>query len=538
MPQLARDALGAITDGGRKVVLRGGHYDLFVASGRSARGLANPTTLAFLPIGPDNLPDGIPCPGEKCPVNAGDALPRRKARLLTWPAAASTGADPTWDVFFTFLRKRGLNLLRVWVTGGTSVARVDGVLKPMHLHPFNPVLQGGGWKWKVRAAVEQGQWNNAYFDRLARFAQKADENGVSLQLTLFNYFDFSRDETAGFKAWCMSPWNPKLSDAGDTWSNAHLVNTGAAFLCDQKDVQGDANRRLAYFYNPANLGLEKVQRALIRKLGQTLGGRKNIILEIFNEPRGSDAEIAGFSSRVIDMIAQEAPGWKPLISVNASSGTAGDEPLFDVDWWRSHSNATVLPYVPNYDKIDLISYHGLTGYPSYSGVAGCRVLLGKVPPVDPGRIERRITRHRAVHRWAGRHVPIIFSTDAALTPLLNQCYTNFDQPTQVVDMSVRDGQIQTDLTNAAGSAPDVDNDPDTDPNTPAGWVAVRSDLENWVFWTLSRGKGDRLGLLHFQNHSSFQQAFARIYAGYLDAVEPTTARIPAELDEVPEPEPA
>jgi hypothetical protein len=499
--QLTRDTRsGKIFDEGpprRPIMLRGGHYSLFTKDGRPRRGLARSGK------GPD-VPFVVNYKGEPCVVNPSvcsplPTQPGRLARELTWSDANR------WQQIFDVLKARNCNLLRVWVMGGTEVHAVPPRIDPFDLFPFRPVKRGRVWKWQIYHAVALREWNDAYFDRLAAFAAAADAAGVCLQVTLFNYFDLT-NESSGmtFLAWSQSPWNPDLSDnpsGNDRWGVNHLVSPS----------DGSPPRRQSFFINPTNK-LETVQMALLNKVVQTLQGRGNIILEVMNEPRVAPfADLSRFNSKVIDWIRAAAGAWTPLISVNASRPAKSGHD-FDTDWWREHSQPGSPDFVPNYDRVDIISYHGLTGFDNHEGVEGCKVgnvsREFSVPPVDPASIQARINRHRRAQQGRPEKKALMFSTDAARIDALEHLYCDVERPGAKLDMHVRDGQIDTHLDHASAE--------------PREQLALKSDLRNWAYWCFSRGLGNDLGRIHLQNHSEFQRSYYQMSTA-LQEVKSATA---------------
>jgi hypothetical protein len=507
MPQLSRNRLsGKILDDGKEIVLRGGHYDLFVADKKPDKGLACPD---------GNTPFELPYNGAPCPPNRNlpeclraPTNPRSCAKMLKW-----SDQTLTWKAFFHHLGTHKINLLRIWLTNGTRVS-ADG-REPQDLYPFVSVERNRVYKWQVHQAVVRGQWNVEYFNRLTTFADAAALAGVNLQICLFNYQDFVNVTDEGnFRAWTHSPWNNDLSDnpaGAPEWGNRHLVNTT------------DADRaRQTFFISPTN-NLQVVQKAFVKKVVQVLKGRGNIIFEIMNEPRSAHDKMAVFNSNVINWIREAAGAWRPLISVNASNRPANTV-KYDVDWWKEHSTASSTPHVENYDDVDIISYHGLTGYNTLE-VQGCNQTFN-VPPVSPQKIRARQVRHQQVHRQGADRKALMYSTDAVLSKpirVLTHLFCDSQHQGASLEMQVRDGQIITKLGNNS--------------TEPEAMLALKSDLQNWAYWCFIRGLGTRLGTIHFQNHSGFHSTYRLIDLAYQQATADaatTTSQDSVEDEEPPE----
>jgi hypothetical protein len=503
MPQLSRNRLsGKILDDGKEIILRGGHYDLFVDDKRPDKGLACPA---------GNTPFELQYNGAPCPPNRNlpDCLraplnPSGCAKMLKW-----SDQTLTWKAFFSHLGTHKINLLRVWLTNGT---RVDSSgREPRDIYPFTVVERNREYKWQVYQAVARGQWNAEYFNRLTTFADAAASAGVNLQVCLFNYQDFVNVTGEGnFRAWSHSPWNSDLSDnpaAAPAWGDRHLVNTT------------DSDRaRQTFFISPTN-NLQVVQKAFVKKVVQVLKGRGNIIFEIMNEPRSPHDKMAVFNSNVINWIREAAGTWCPLISVNASNRPQNGV-KYDMDWWKEHSTTTSTPYVENYDSVDIISYHGLTGYDTLE-VKGCNQTLN-VPPVAPQNIGARLARHQKVHRQGADRKALMYSTDAVLSKpikVLTHVFCDSQNQGGSLEMQVRDGQIVTNLANNS--------------TEPEATLALKSDLQNWAYWCFIRGLGTRRGTIHFQNHSGFHSTYRLINLAYQQATAAFTTQDAGD-DEQPE----
>lgn len=470
-----RPSDGAILTNGSPVILRGGHYDLFKHGDNPGRCLVVPGQSLPFQVTYNSVP---PCQNKSFTVQE-----------LFW--------DPEpWTTLFDHLATMNCNLLRLWLTAGTRVQGTNPEPQPLDLNPFKLVNRNGRWKWQVYDAVVGGQWNAEFFRKLSAFAAAADSRGVVLQVALFNYLDLTmRFDGGDFRAWCRSPWNPTAHDdnlAAPGWASAHLVNTGSSFACGAPPNNADENARQTFFLQPTN-GLRVAQEAFTRKVVQTLAGRGNIIFEIMNEPRGTHQQAADFSSKVAGWILSQAGGWCPLISVNASNfyqEQGATAPVFDVDWWRDHASA-----YPDYDKIDAVSYHGLTGYGPYSETV-CGRSNQPVPAADPDKINQRFTDFSQAHRLKS----LIYSTDAVRTPAFVHLYA--DAAGLQHELHVRDGQIYTNYPNANSDGPAV--------------KSAKADLQNWAYWCFKVALAHQ-GKAHFQNHSLNQRAYRRIHDAFAQA---------------------
>lgn len=472
---LLRDAAAA-----PPVTLRGGHYYLFEKNSQGERKLVRKCPEA-----------GTPPDYEKCPTifkEYVDAPPCKPKTLppsvaLPWPADG-------WVYFFRVLADNDINLTRVFLTNGSGIVNEQ----ESDLYPFHTVKKDGKLKWQVKLATERptesASWNAPYFVRLKKFARAAAaaEGPVFLQLSLFNYYDLDPD------AWDVSIWNPDRSDDRD-WGLTHLVNPVADFPCSDARGGDAVGRRHCYFMEPPNARLLAVQEQFVRKVVRELAGLPNIILEVMNEPhRGSQESSSRFASRVVGWIIDEGekltPKWRPLISVNAArAGVGADDPDdFDVDWWAANQIA-----VPHYEDVDVVSFHGLTGYPSKTLKNPCDT--GSDDPFTANESFYRVAlediRSRCdTFRRKQSGKALMMSTDAVRVPSYYHTYG-------VNRMDLMEGQITTKLNRAA----------------PYLEKLTRSDLEDWAYWCFAVAR-QRATVIHFQQHSIFESIYPRIKAGF------------------------
>ena len=83
------------------------------------------------------------------------------------------------------------------------------------------------------------------------------------------------------------------------------------------------------------------------------------------------------------------------------------------------------------------------------------------------------------------------------------------------DMNVRDGQRET-TRSASTPAPAANLTPEEEARLEIAAAtieqrqkALKSDLRDWAYWCFRHALPNR-GLIHFQNHSSFEWGFRRI----------------------------
>lgn len=445
--QLKRDAsTGRIIDGNdnnRPIILVGGHYYLFKADGLGDYGLdidGQPTPIVWYPRQGDTT-------FEPCQKNPNS----QSAATKFWPSNLQ---------LFTRMKEDRNNLLRIFLTN--SFVASD-------LFPYNVV----GGKLAVQDAVQNGNWNEAFFSRLLSFAQAANSYCIALQLSVFNFFDFV--------AWDLSPWNPAHAhDLTPGWSTQHLVSTGA-----------NPAGRCAAFMDVTNINLTLVKQAFINKLVNTLRGQGNIIFELMNEPRGPQGTTAGYQAKFLSQVAglllAAFGSWRPLLSVNAFPPTPLDRidinTVLDIDAWRDGKST-----MPNYEAIDLVSYHGISGMAAKEATCGNPDVL--FPFVDNDSIDQRTRRHFS--KFIDK--AMVYSTDGAKL---------FDHRYNGGTMSIRDGQIWNSLKNDTAGVPAFNQ-------------RHHSDLGNWAYWCLRQALANP-GRCHFQNHSSYNHSIIYMKDSYAKA---------------------
>jgi len=481
------------------IVLRGGNYHVFEKDGKADRRLLKPPNNA-IEIPPKEYAGKLPCPG-----------PLDPSTLDTWPGQP-------WAEFFSTLSSNDINLVRVFLMTGFGIMKPGTANEtPKELYPFK-LTSNTPRKWQVKKVLtnhppdqppNDADWNVAYFDRLRDFAEKARSKGVYLQFALFNYYELD-DAT-----WGISIWNPARSD-DFTWGKENLVYPQLAnptppptnFKCSVGSGPAAEGLRHCFFIEPPPWsGLRNVQEQFVRKVVRTLRGMPNIILEVMNEPHGgSQRNSAKFASTVIDWIIDEGKQptpttttqWRPLISVDAfrQGLDATDPDKSDVDWWADpYSNPIdIVPnvhnHVANYEEIDIISYHGLSGPKAPVLPFKCpnqaAPLYQTFSRVDLNSIRARLEAFRARHPSKA----LMMSTDSVRVPAYNHKYGD-----NTIDLS--DGRITTDLNHLGKT--DYEQ-------------MTRSDLNDWAFWCFSLANQGTV--IHFQNHSNFEATYKWINDAY------------------------
>lgn len=435
---------GKLLLNGATATLRGGNYNLFLTPGAAEeaivkQGTQEPILAHYRGVDP-------------CQDPANAAIP---AALATWSEQGNLFPE-----FFSAMRTNRCNLVRLFLTGGSIGGR--------SMLPFNAAVVDGKIRYDVRGAALYGRWNDEYFARLRAFVEAADEAGVVVQLSLFNYFDLEDDGPGPVKSWGLTPWRAANS-LHPAWASTHLI-----------PELPESDRHRFFITPPAGHALRAVQQELIGRTIKALAGLGNVILEVMNEPHATQDinRVVEFDSYMTGLIVRyrNTLGSRALISINASYVRL--QGPSDVDVWRTSGR-------PHFAEVDLVSYHGLTGFPAQGGLTACGV------PVSAARVDRAAIDERARLHF-GRHPdkPLMYSTDAVRIGPFEHRYNGGQ-----LRMQVRDGQILV--------------TPGLDPQPQPRSELLHSRVVHWASKCLAEAR-ERPGQVHFHNHSTFRQSLVQI----------------------------
>lgn len=441
---------GIISVNGTPTALRGCAYDLLYDPKKSTEILAYAGTEN--PIRPLYTDGNDPCQTD---------FPQ--AQYVPWDEGVNEFGD-----FLQAMTTLRCNFVRVFLSGG-GLIRNNALVS---LTPFNTALVGGKIKFDVRGAALGGSWNAAYFDRLSAFIAAADAAGVVVQLSLFNYYDINDDVPgAASQQWSVSPWNSANCLNGGTWAEQHLIPSS---LTSPQPIHKDTTKepeRQRFFVNPPN-ELRAVQQEFIGRVMQTIGARKNVVLELMNEPHGTQdlATVAEFDSYMTKLVIlyRRNLGVQALISINATP--LGGKTELEV--WKANG-------LPNFAEPDIVSYHGLTMLPNNNQFRAC----GGETNVSVERVDSdAITLRASEHARVTPDKALLYSTDAVKSlPFLHR-YNN-----KALDMQLRDGQI------ICGPRDESLRE-----------QLMHTYVYHWAKKCLTQNAGAAKGRYHFHNHSTFR----------------------------------
>ena len=208
--------------------------------------------------------------------------------------------------------KSSANLVRIWLPYHFA----DG------LSQFPKTKVENKQKRKIGNTYDLTSFNKDFFTRLSGFVNEANNNGIVVQVCLFDENQFEKDTNKN--RWNHSPYNP----------NNQSVNSQALqYLKHRSDFIKIAGRNI----NDTNdYSCWTINESFARKVVSTLGNYPNVIYEIMNEPDVdydasgfNDLGIAAFHDAIIKTLREEFAktdtaglpiyNGSKLISVNISS---------------------------------------------------------------------------------------------------------------------------------------------------------------------------------------------------------------------------
>jgi hypothetical protein len=204
--------------------------------------------------------------------------------------------DFDFKVYLDELKRRHLNLTRVWTGGYREVPGNFGIAKNTLAPEASRFLQP--WP-QTDGKFDLTKWDPAYFDRLLQFMDAASKRGVVVEMNLF--CPFYEDSI-----WDVSPFNAR------------------------NNVNGIGKFPRTEAYTLQHRELQQVQDELVEKVVNELRGFDNLYYEIANEPYYGgitlrwQEHIAGVIRRSESSFPQ-----KHLISQNIANGSQKIEKPFE-----------------------------------------------------------------------------------------------------------------------------------------------------------------------------------------------------------------
>lgn len=219
----------------------------------------------------------------------------RTARLVSYGDIGIL-AENSFDyrTFFATLRGYRVNMVRVWFNYHWASS-------------LSPYQRDGQGRYDIDSS------NESYYARLAALVAAADDQGLVVQVCLFdaNALETSTDDPRG-QRWVRAPFN--------------RTNNTNGYLATRSNFFGTSNSCTSN--NRENCMWSRVNAVVIDKVVGRLGNYSNVIYEVMNEPDvsstgASSSAIAAFHRAVIDRLTSrlQSHGGSKVISINADSST-------------------------------------------------------------------------------------------------------------------------------------------------------------------------------------------------------------------------
>lgn len=189
-----------------------------------------------------------------------DALGRPVVLMGDYTWGTFSDLDFDYVRFLDSLHSRGLNTARAWLWWGCEEITTDPI-PARHVEPF--LRPGPGTANDGRPKYDLSRFNSVFFERLQAFCRAAQQRSIQLQLIMMDAWMLKHAEL-----WKLHAFQRDNNINGVDGDPAH---TGTGI---------DAARGFCSLGNP---GAMKYQKALVRKIVETINGFSNVRYEIANE---------------------------------------------------------------------------------------------------------------------------------------------------------------------------------------------------------------------------------------------------------------
>ncbi len=222
-----------------------------------------------------------------------------------------------YDAYLDFLEEHNHNFFRLWAWESTLWVARDS--KHALITPLPFVRTGPGEALDGQPQFDVTQFNQAYFDRLRRRVETAQERGCYVAVMLFQGFSVAR----------------KSPERQDTPWEGHPLNKGNNRNGINGDADGDGEGYEVHtLSNPA---VTRVQEAYVRKVIDAVNDLDNVIYEISNESHGDSTQWQYHFIRFIHEYERSKPKQHPVWMSYQWDGIAGAGR--NEDLWKSPAEA-------------------------------------------------------------------------------------------------------------------------------------------------------------------------------------------------------
>ena len=265
---------GRNPDGGRRLApARKFPLTLWVAAAISIAGL--PGRAESVARGPLRVHPGNP---RYFTDGSGKAIYLTAAH--TWDNLPDIGlSDPPpafdFDRYLKFLADHNYNYIRLWRWETPKDIEKDGIVRYSAPHPWKRT--GPGTAWDGKPKFDLSAFNEEYFSRMRKRVEMAGARGIYVSVMLFNGWELQ------FSNWSGHPFNAANNSNG---------------IDGDPDKDGRGTEIESW---PLPAGVEKLEKAYVRKVIDTVNDLDNVLYEITNEDNGSPEDTA-WQYHMIDFI--------------------------------------------------------------------------------------------------------------------------------------------------------------------------------------------------------------------------------------------
>ena len=385
----------------------------------------------------------------------------------TWNDLQEQGAsDPPaaldYNAYIGFLKSNNHNFTRLWAWDQPKSACDDS---PFYTEPFPWVRSGPGSASDGKPKFNLREFNSAYFDRLRRRVQQAQNSGIFVDVMLFDGFGVIAcgSDDDGFPFYLRNNLNGVDAARGAaSWRKTGSFSNFRDFpffkrcFCQHEWVTG------------TNRAVVAVQKAYVAKVLETLNEFDNVVWEVANEAGANSTNWQREMIRFIREYEAKLPKQHPIGFTFQHGGTCSGETntllQSDADWISPGSDVgdyrgEKIGPVPNDGKKVIVTdtdhLWGSGGSPLWvwkSFMRGMNILYMDVPfsrDDVPSRTHDPVRQAMGDVLSFSRGLPL-----ADLVPSVTACSTHFgmvDLGNELVCLAPAGGTFTLDLS-AGGSA--------------------------------------------------------------------------------------
>jgi len=180
----------------------------------------------------------------------------------TWdnlPDIGLTDPPPAFDFdgYLRFIAEHNYNYIRLWRWETPKDIEQDGIVRYSAPHPWKRTGPGAAWDGKPK--FDLTAFNEEYFARMRKRVEMARDRGIYVSVMLFNGWELQ------FSNWTGHPFNKENNING---------------IDGDPDKDGRGTEIESW---PPPAGVEKLEKAYVRKVVDTVNDLDNVLYEISNE---------------------------------------------------------------------------------------------------------------------------------------------------------------------------------------------------------------------------------------------------------------